>query len=113
QARLKDTAAGDPFDLDRFDLPAADAMVYLAAHVGEGYYLLHAIDASVTDERDPVSCDPTLDLYDPANGFVEPPGETRYEPEFVQRYRNGQRARAERLDELARERVGRGREARR
>ena len=102
EARLKDTAAGDPFDLDRFDLPAADAMVYLAAHVGEGYYLLHAIDASVTDERDPMSCDPTLDLYDPANGFVEPPGETRYEPEFVKRYREGQRARVERLDALAR-----------
>src|SRR5207244_1709581 len=111
-ARLKETAASDPFDLDRFDLPAADAMVYLAAHVGEGFYLLHAIDASVTDERDPVSCDPTLDLYDLANGFVEPPGETRYEPEFVKRYRNGQRARVERLDTLARERGARRRDAR-
>jgi hypothetical protein len=111
-ARLKDTAAGDPFDLDRFDLPTADAMVYLAAHVGEGFYLLHAIDASVADERDPVSCDPALDLYDPANGFVEPPGETRYEPEFVERYRDGQRARVERLDALARERVARRRDAR-
>src|SRR2546429_330135 len=92
--------------------PAAAARVYLAAHVGEGFYLLHAIDASVTDERDPVSCDPALDLYDLANGFVEPPGETRYEPEFVKRYRNGQRARVERLDTLARERVARRREAR-
>jgi hypothetical protein len=111
-SRLKDTAAGDPFDLDRFDLPAADAMVYLAAHVGEGFYLLHAIDASVTDERDPVSCDPALDLYDPANRFVEPPGESRYEPEFVKRYRDGQRARVERIDAVARERVARRREAR-
>jgi hypothetical protein len=110
--RLTDTAAGDPFDLNRFDLPAADAMVYLAAHVGEGFYLLHAIDASVTDERDPVSCAPMLDLYDPANGFVEPPGETRYEPEFVKRYREGQRARVERLDALARERVATRRDAR-
>jgi hypothetical protein len=111
-ARLKDTATGDPFDLDRFDLPAADAMVYLAAHVGEGFYLLHAIDASVTDEDDPVSCDPALDLYDPANGFVEPPGETRYETEFVERYRGAQRARVERLDAVARERVEQRREAR-
>ena len=111
-SRLMDTAAGDPFDLDRFELPAADAMVYLAAHVGEGFYLLQAIDASVTDEDDPVSCDPALDLYDPTNGFVEPPGETRYEPEFVKRYRDGQRTRVERLDALARERVARRREAR-
>ena len=110
--RLTDTAAGDPFDLNRYELPAADAMVYLAAHVGEGHYLLHAIDASVTDERDPVSCDPSLDLYDAVNGFVEPPGETRYSEEFVARYRAGQRARVERIDAWARERVERRRAAR-
>jgi hypothetical protein len=111
-ARLTDTAAGDSFDLNRFDLPPADAMVYLAAHVGEGFDLRHAIDASVTDERDPVSCDPALDMYEPANGFVEPPGETRYEPEFVKRYREGQRARVERIDAMASARVARRREAR-
>jgi hypothetical protein len=32
--RLTDTAAGDPFDLNRFELPDADAMVYLAATSG-------------------------------------------------------------------------------
>jgi len=111
-ARLVDTAAGDPFDLNRFDLPGADAIVYLAAHIGEGHYLLHAIDASVTDERDPVSCDRALDMYDPSNGFVEPPDETRYASEFVERYRAGQRARVERIDALARERVERRRAAR-
>jgi hypothetical protein len=110
--RFTDTAAGDPFDLNRYELPAADAMVYLAAHVGEGHYLLHAIDASVTDERDPLSCDPSLDLYDPANGFVEPPGETRYSEEFVTRYWAGQRARVGRIDGWARERVERRRAAR-
>lgn len=110
--RLTDTAAGDPFDLNRFDLPVADAMVYLAAHVGEGHYLLHAIDASVADEGDPLSCDAPLDLYDPANGFVEPPGDTRYDPAFLDRYRTGQRARVARVDGIARERVARRQQAR-
>ncbi len=110
--RLVDTAAGDPFDLDRFDLPPADAMVYLASHAGEGHYLLSAIDASVTDESDPTSCDPDLDLYDPANGFVEPPRETRYAPGFVDRYRAAQHHRVARIDAAARERVAARRDAR-
>ncbi len=111
-ARLVDTAAGDRFDLNLFELPAADAMVYLAAHPGEGHYLLHAIDPSVRDEGDPVSCDPTLDLYEPANGFAEPPKESRFAPGFLATYRAAQRARIERLDAEARRRVERRRSAR-
>ncbi len=48
------------------------------------------MDPSVVDETDPLSVDPELDMFDPAHG---PP----YPPEFVERYRAGQRARNDRI----------------
>ncbi len=100
--RLPQTPAGDPFDLNAVELPPVDGYINLAAHLGEGKILMSMIDPSVTDESDPLSCDASLDPFNPDNGYRQPPESSHYAPEFVTRYRAAQRARVERIDGIAR-----------
>lgn len=110
--RLTHTPAGDPLDLNSFELPPADGYVHLAAHLGEGRILMQMIDPSVIEERDPLSCDAKLDPFHPDNGYRQPPESSRYSAEFVTRYREAQRARVERLDAFARRSIEQRNEAR-
>lgn len=100
--RLTDTAAGDPYDLNAFELPPAHGLILLGAHLGAGKILQTELDPSVIDEGDPPSCDPDLDMYNPANGFLEPPQPSSYSPAFLDRYRATQQARVARIDAIAR-----------
>ncbi|MER5494472.1 hypothetical protein [Streptomyces sp. NPDC002490] len=101
--RIAHTPAGRAVDLAGAELPIPDAAVFMAPHVGQGALLQRLIDPSVSDEGDPMSVDPDLDPYNPANGFVKAPHSSAYAPEFVTRYRAAQRLRVERIDARARE----------
>jgi pimeloyl-ACP methyl ester carboxylesterase len=90
----------------------ADAWVGCAAHIGEGHTLVNRIDPSVSDETDPFSVVPELDMYNPDNGWRPWPNPSHYEPEFLERYRAAQWARVARLDATAKESLAFSQEAR-
>jgi alpha-beta hydrolase superfamily lysophospholipase len=101
--RVTSTPAGDPPNLNECDMPEVDGVIQLATHAGPGRFLQNCIDPSVTDERDPLSVDPLLDMYDPDNGYRTPPEPTQFSAEFLARFRAGQANRVQRLDALARQ----------
>jgi hypothetical protein len=103
--RIASTPAGRPAGLAGADMPVPDGSVFMAPHPGQGELLLRLIDPSVTDEDDPLSADPELDPYHPANGFAAAPRSSHYAPEFVERYRQAQRDRVARIDAEARRRA--------
>ncbi len=88
---IKTTPAGDPPDLTAANLPSADALLLIASSQSRSQILQYWIDPSVTNERDPDSRDPELDLY----------AENRKLPldrEWVARYRQAQLDRIARID---------------
>jgi pimeloyl-ACP methyl ester carboxylesterase len=103
--RISRTPTGRATKLANLDMPVIDGMIMLAPHPGQGILLMGCIDPSVIDENDPLGVDSTLDSFDPCNGFAEPPESSRYSPDFLRVYRAGQRARIERLDQIAREMI--------
>jgi len=95
---VTDTPAGDPVDLRPEDLPPADGIVLAAAHLGRSRLMDTWIDPAVIDERDPLSSDPALDMFNPENG---PP----FTDAFMARYRAAQKARNARIEAWARARL--------
>jgi pimeloyl-ACP methyl ester carboxylesterase len=98
--RITRTPGGRPTHLADLDMPLPSGLVLVGPHPGQGALLMNCIDPSVLDENDPLSIDAALDPLNPQNGYSGPLG-TRYDDEFVQRYRAAQRQRVARLDALA------------
>ncbi|PNP74967.1 hypothetical protein FNYG_11691 [Fusarium nygamai] len=77
---------------DDASLIKADAFIFVNSHTGRPDVFSNWLDPAVVDEDDPVKTDPTLDMYNPANG---PP----YSREFIKRYRAAQIERNHRITE--------------
>ena len=99
-ATVAATPAGEPPDLTALDLPAADGMMLLAAHVSRHGTLTEWMDPSILDESDPDNRDPELDLYNPSN-----PNQPPYSAEFLDRYRAAQIDRNRRITAWVNERL--------
>ncbi|MGB0631081.1 MAG: alpha/beta hydrolase [Alphaproteobacteria bacterium] len=91
---IEKTPDGKPFDIIPEDLPPADAVALLSAHPGRHQQFRASLDPSLTDENDPLSVDPALDMYDEANG---PP----YDRGWLRKYATAQGDRHDRLTEWA------------
>ena len=76
------------------NMPKGDLYVSFNAHQGRPEVLTDWLDASVTDENDPLATDPDLDPFNPKNG---PP----FSEDFIAKYRAAQRARNQRITDWA------------
>jgi len=101
--RLASTPSGEPIDLASEQMPPGDLYIAVAAHLGEGRFMLNVLDPSVTNESDPASYDPRWDMYNPDNGYRPFPDASSYDPAWLAEYRQRQRERSLRLDAIARE----------
>lgn len=97
------------------DLPAADGLILFDPMFGYGPAVLVNLDPAIVDEGNAQKLDPTLDMFNPDNGFKSD-GSTRYSAEFKRRYFSAQKKRMDTLiknalDRLAIIEAGNGRYA--
>jgi fermentation-respiration switch protein FrsA (DUF1100 family) len=95
---VTDPPGGGP-DLTEAGLVPADGIAMLNAHPSRARLCTEWLDPAIVDEHQPFERDPSLDMYDPANG---PP----FSAEFIERYRAAQVARNRRISTWAEGQLG-------
>ncbi|MCD7833450.1 MAG: alpha/beta hydrolase [Lachnospiraceae bacterium] len=82
---------------------AADGLMLIDANYGNGVMSLLSMDPAVEEEGNGMKLNPEYDIFDPANGY-DPAG-AHYSEEFIRKYQAAQRARNDKLIDLAKERL--------